>query len=146
MPSFTITYTLVDAYNRTTTKTVETTDNVVDFAAALAMANAFAGDLAAISELRVLWYVVSQRVTFVDAVTAGANRDEGATLQFRKSDYYLANVKVPGPIQAIRNADGTIAIAHQAVVDFVANWLATPGLTLSDGEIASEFVGGTLDL
>jgi hypothetical protein len=42
--------------------------------------------LAVLTEMRILAYHVSQRIVFTDAVTAGANKDEGLNLTLRKAD------------------------------------------------------------
>ena len=146
MPSFSASIELVDYHNRPRKMIVETSSGVADFAAADTLISSFVTDLKAISQLRVIAYTVHKRVIVTDSVTTNANKDEGCTLAFRKIDGRMASIKVPAPIDAIRNIDGTIDTEAAEVVAYVANWLAEPGLTLSGGELASEFVGGTLDV
>jgi hypothetical protein len=57
----------------------------------------------------------------------------------------LDDLKVPGPINAIFNADGTVNLTHAAVAAFVANFLTGGDFTFSDGEQATAVIRGTLD-
>jgi len=92
-----------------------------------------------------LAYKVSQRVVYTDSVDAGANRDEGVTFQMRKIDNFLGNIKVPGPINAIFNLDGTVDLTNAAVAAFISNFLSGGDFTFDDGEQASAVVKGSLD-
>lgn len=144
MPNYSVTFTLVDAYDRTTTKTFESIV-LVDEAAALAAASALAADLAALTELNILYYTIGQRVVYSDVVVPGANVDEGVTFTLRKADNYKGSIKVPGPINAIFQSDGSVVLSNAIVVDFIANFLAGGNWTFSDGEQASELLRGVLD-
>lgn len=147
MPEFLVTYEMVDDYNRNTRKTFTTTAATADFAAAAAAAAALFTDLAVLTELRVLAYTVGQRVVVTDSATAGANRDEGLTLTLLKSDNYKAAIKVPGPINAIFDANGNVLTPVPAAVqDFIDHFAdGAGGFTFSDGEQWTEFVKGVLD-
>jgi len=149
MPAFSVTYELVDDYNRSGRKSWTTIATTTDFAAAAAAAAALAVDLAVLTELRVLAYHVSQRVAFTDAATAGANKDEGVTFTLRKPDNLKDSISIPGPINAIFDANGfviTEPALPAAVSDFLANFEdGTGAFTFSDGEQWTEFVKGTLD-
>lgn len=149
MPSFGVTYELVDDYNRSARKTWYTTSDTADFAAAAAAAAALFTDLAVLTELRVLAYTISQRVTVTDAATAGANRDEGVTFTLRMEDLFKDDLKVPGPINAIFDENGNVITSPAlpaAVSDFLDNFAAAGGaFTFSDGEQWSEYVTGKLD-
>jgi len=145
MPVYTTSFELVDAYGRPASKSWETVATMADETAALAAAAALAADVANLTELEILAYKVSQRVVYTDSVDAGANRDEGVTFQMRKIDNFLGNIKVPGPINAIFNLDGTVDLTNAAVAAFISNFLSGGDFTFDDGEQASAVVKGSLD-
>jgi len=142
MADFEVTYTLEDAYQRVGTKRYDF--SAADHPTALTAALAMADDLAALTEMRILWYVVHTRVAYSDSVTAGANKDEGITLVVRTTDNEKAVLKVPGPMNAVINADGTVDITNALVSDYVDNFI-TGDFTVSDGEDVTELLSGRLD-
>lgn len=145
MPAYTVKYQLIDAYNRPTSKTFETVDTVVDEAAALTLAATMATDLAALSECRILSYTISRRIVYTDVVDAGANVDEGVTFNLLKEDNYKDNIRVPGPINSIFDANGNADLTDAAVTAFVNHFLTGADWTFSDGEQGSEVINGLLD-
>jgi hypothetical protein len=149
MPEFSATFELVDAYNRPSRKTFVTVADMADFDAAATSAAALFVDLAVLTEMRVLAYTISQRVSVTDAVTAGANKDEGVTFTLRKSDNFKDDIRIPGPINAIFDDNGNVITEPAlpvAVSDFLANFAdGTGDWTFSDGEQWTEFVIGKLD-
>jgi hypothetical protein len=142
MAIFPVSFALVDAYGRPAPKRFDV--NAADHAAAMTAAGALATDLAGITELRILSYVVGERVTYNDTVDAGANRDEGVTLSVRTADNEKAVIKVPGPVNAIFNPDGSVDLTDGAVTAFIANYLAGTVL-VDDGETVTELISGRLD-
>jgi hypothetical protein len=46
---------------------------------------------------------------------------------------------------SIFDVDGRLKTTEAEVLAWTANYLSTPGFALSDGEIASELLGGKLD-
>ena len=145
MPAYTVTFQLVDDYNRPASKEFVTVDTVVDEAAALTLAAAMAGAIAGLSELRILSYTVSQRIVYTDTVTVGANRDEGVTFSMLKEDNYKGNIRLPGPINSIFDGNGNADLTDAAVTAFINNFLTGADWTFSDGEQASAVLNGTLD-
>lgn len=147
MPEFSVSFELVDDYNRTGRKTFQTVAALADFAAAAAAAAALAVDLAVLTEMRILAYSVSQRIPFTDAVTSGANKDEGVNLTLRKEDNFKDNIRIPAPINAIFDGLGNVLTPTPAAVqDFIDNFFTPAGeFAFSDGEQATEFVGGVLE-
>lgn len=145
MPEYSVTFELLDAYNRRTRKTYHTVPTMADETAALAAAAALATDLGNLSELDILAYNVSQRIVYTDTVVAGANKDEGVTFTLRKEDNYNDDLKVPGPINSIFDANGNADLTDAAVAAFLANFLVGGDFTFSDGEQATVAVKGTLD-
>jgi len=138
---------LQDAYGRKTTKRYQSDPAVADFTTALSIASDLVDDLAALTELRVLAYTVGQRTIYADSESTGANKDEGATLVVEKTDNYRAVLKVPGPIQSVRVADGTIDISAAEVAAYIANFAdGATRWSLSDGEYLTGIVSGRLDI
>lgn len=137
---------LQDAYGRKARKTYVSAD-VADFATAKANAASLVADLAALSEMRVLAYTVSERTIFADSEDAGANKDEGLTIVGEKTDNYRAILRVPAPIQSVRNSDGTADISATEIADYFANFIDGAGLwSVSDGEFFTSIVSAKLDV
>jgi len=145
MPEFDVTFEMVDAYQRPASKRFTTVDTMADYDAAVAAAAALATDLANLTELDILAYRVSGRTVYTDTVDAGANRDEGVTFQLRKVDNFKDDIKVPGPINAIFNSDGSVNLTHAAVTAFISNFLTGGDFVFSDGEQATALLKGSLD-
>lgn len=148
MPVYGLYVEMVDAYNRATSKRFESVD-LVDYAAAAASAAALLTDLAVITEARILASTISERLPFADAVTAGANRDEGVTFTLRLPDNKKDNLSVPAPINSIFDANGMVITSPTlpaSVVAFLGHFEDGSGeWTFSDGEQWAEFVKGSLD-
>lgn len=148
MPVYGLYVEMVDAYNRPTSKRFESTD-LADYAAAAASAAALTTDLAVLTEARILATTISERVPFTDAVTTGANKDEGVTFTLRLPDNKKDNLSVPAPINSIFDANGNVITAPAlpaAVSDFLEHFEDGVGdWTFSDGEQWTEFVKGVLD-
>lgn len=142
MASFPVGVAFVDAYGRAATKHFEV--SAADHAAAKVVAAALMVDLAGITELRILSYTVAEKVVYTDTVDAGANRDEGVTLSVRTADNEKASIKIPGPVNGIFNADGSVDLTDAAVTAFIANYLSGDVL-VDDGETVAELISGRLD-
>jgi len=144
MPEYQLSVIIADSSNRVTRKTYISQD-LTDFPAAITAAAALVTDLKAISEGECLSQTLSQRSVLSDSAEAGANVDEGATFVLRKADNYNASHKVPMPLAAIRNTDGTIDITAATVTDYFDNFMSAGDWTVSDGEVITSLLGGTLD-
>lgn len=144
MPVYDLSVEMVDAQNRKAYKRY-TSQNIADFPAALTAASGLVDDLAAITEGDILSYSVSQRIIYTDTVTPGANVDEAGTFVVRKADNRSASHKVPMPIAAIRNPDGTLDIENASVTDYFANFYAAGDWTISDEEEVIALLSGKLD-
>lgn len=145
MPTYKVTFEMVDAYGRAASKTFETVSSMADETAALAAAASLATALANLTELDILAYSVGQRIVYTDTADAGANRDEGVTFTLRKADNYKAPIKVPGPVNSIFDIAGNVDLTDGIVTAFINNFLTGASFTFSDGEQASAVVSGTLD-
>ena len=146
MPEYIVTLELQDAQGRRGRKRYLTQSGTVDHVAAVTAAVSLAVDFTALSELEILAHTVSLRTIYADSPVAGANIDEGATFSLNKTDNYKASHKIPGPVAAVRNTDGTIDITNALVTDYFDNFLVTGDFTVSDGEIIDGILGGTLDV
>lgn len=144
MTIYNLSVTMVDDDQRKTTKEYVSAD-LADEATALASAAALVDSLQDVTELEIISYRLAQRIVYVGALTAGANVDEGATITVRLEDNYDEVMKWPGPIQAIRNGDGTIDVNSTEVQAYTVNFLAAADWTISDGEQISQVLRGKLD-
>ena len=144
MPVYEVSFEMVDAYGRSASKRFESVD-LLDEATALASAAALATALANLTELDILAYSVGQRIVYTDTPDAGANRDEGVTFTMRKLDNFKGSIKVPGPVNSIFNADGSVDLTDAIVTGFINSFLSGADWTFSDGEQASAIIKGELD-
>lgn len=144
MPVYNVNVEIVDAQNRKTSKNYETQD-LADFAAALVAADTLVDALALITEGDILSYIVSQRIVYTDTVTAGANADEGGTFVLRKADNRHCAHKIPMPIAAIRQPDGSLDIEDASVIAYFGNFMDAGDFVMSDGEVVTTVISGKLD-
>jgi hypothetical protein len=146
MPTYNVYIELVDAYNRSSVKRYKTISTMLDHPTAVTAAAALAADLAALTEMDVLAHSVALRTVYTDTVTAGANKDEGITLSVRKANNFRDILRVPAPLNAVLNPDGTVDITSALVTDYYDNFVSGSGdFTLSDGEQAIALLAGKLD-
>lgn len=145
MPNYLVKYSLVDSMGRPGTKTLET-QVLVDQAAALTAAASMAILLDDVTEMRIKSYTVSERIVYTDTFEAGANRDEGASITVEKADNYNAPHNIPAPVQAMRLPDGTVDLTNAALIAYFAEFEATGDFQLSDGEVITSVVRGTIDV
>lgn len=142
MATFPTTYAMVDAYGRSVTKTLDLV--AADAPAAVTLAGQVAADLAGVSGARILAYTVKVRTTYTDVVTAGSNRDAGATISVRTADNERAIFTIPAPEATIFNTDGSVDLVDSAFAAYAANYVN--GVVLvDDGEVVTEIISGRLD-
>lgn len=146
-----VTAVLQDAHGRRMRKEFQTSiiaaaDLGAEFLLADTAAQALMSDLADITELDVLEYQIRYASAVTDTVDAGANRDEGATFTVSKvGTTRRGTVKVPGPVAAIREIDGSIDITDAIVTNYFANFQAGGDFLFSDGEVVDQVIVGKLD-
>lgn len=119
---------------------------VTDHTTAVAAMTAFLTDLAGVSAGVVKSYTITSR-----AIEDAYNRPTSDEAEWRDTALIVvdiedeplktANLQIPMPLLAIfRGTAGTLMdevdVADTALINYVANWRATNGLTLSDGEKA----------
>ena len=145
MPQYTLDVELVDAYERKARKTFKTVSDMADFDTALTSAAGLLTDLGNVTMMRILAYTLKQRIVYTDTADTGANRDEGATIVARKENNYNDNIRIPAPVESMREPDGTIDLLDAGLAAYLDNFVAEEDWTFSDGEQALEWVSGTLD-
>lgn len=81
------------------------------------------------------------------AATAGSNVDEGGTVSGWLNTYIKkGSLKVPAPLAAARNADGTLDLAQAALAALLADFITTTGhASISDGETVASWIKGVVD-
>ncbi|MEE9365785.1 MAG: hypothetical protein V3W44_03765 [Dehalococcoidales bacterium] len=149
MPEYNVGVELVDDYGRNRSMKFQTISSMATHVAAVTAVAGLIVDLEALSELRVVAYTVALRTIESDTVTSGANKDEGITLSIRKEDGFKAVLKVPGPLNSVINADGSVDITDALVTNYYNNFETAGGeFTLSDGEQAESggLISGRLDV
>ena len=142
MAVFPVSISLVDAYGRLISKRFDV--SAADHPAALTAAGLFMADLADVTGARILSYDVATHVVYTDTVTAGSNRDTGATVSVRTADNEKAITRIPAPEATIFQADGSVDLADAAFTAYMANFLAGT-ILVDDGETVTEVLGGRLD-
>lgn len=150
MTVFTLSVTMMDAYGRTTRKLYKTEDISgadvgAEYLAAQGFATTFLTALGNLTEAEILYYNLGREVVYSDSVVAGANVDEGLTAVALKTNNKKVVIKVPAPINAVFNADGTLDITDGIVTAYMNHFIATAGFTISDGENIVSLVSGRLD-
>ena len=150
MTVFTLSVTMQDAYGRTTRKLLKTEDiSGADVGAEYLTAQGFVTTLLTalgnLTEAEILYYNLGREVTYTDTADAGANVDEGMTALARKENNKLVVLKVPAPINAVFNVDGTLDILDAIVTAYTNHFIAAGGFTISDGENITALVSGRLD-
>lgn len=141
--------TMIDAYKRTRSMVLEAEEELLLADQITAMENVI-NQLQAVTDLGLVRADLIYKAAGTPfAVTAGANRDVGATFQGLVEDGNgkTASVKVPSIKAALVNADGTITLSNADVEDWLELFAEdTPNsLFLSDGETIDYWLKGTLD-
>jgi hypothetical protein len=142
MTVYNVSVKLRDAYQRVSTRRfgVDATDHPT----AVSDANLMLTDLAALTMAEIIEFTVGLKTAYSDSADSGANIDAGITLSMELSDGGKAPLRVPAPVAAALNADGTVDLTASVVTDFVDNWLSGDFL-ISDGETATALLSGKLD-
>jgi hypothetical protein len=143
MALFPLSFTLLDAYGRTTVRSFLI--SAATFADAQTARDAFVTDYQAVTELSVVESRLTETDLFATVVVGTANRDEGMTISAQlDTPNKKASIQVPGPVRAIRNSDGTIDIDNVLMTNLLANY-TSGAITASDGEAVDAFIRATLD-
>lgn len=135
--------TLVDDYGRNMTKGVETTETLL--ASAISDIGGYLTALNAISDAG--WekqdYLSSGVVT--QAPTAGANRDQGATLKVVLDNGKHYALKIPMIKATLLDSGGNVDLADEDVLAYIALFETGGKLRVSEGNFITAVLAGSLD-
>jgi len=141
--AFDCSFTLTDAYTRTSTKRFEGRATVL--ATAITDAEGLLADIAAISLAGSFKRTISQTDVISEAVETGANIDAGATIHCRLNNGKVYAFKIPAFDPALVNSDGTVMVSNAAVTGFIANFEQAGQYRVSEGNYVVEILYGELD-
>lgn len=136
------TLTFVDAYDRQVQRRYEVVG--ADYATARANADLVLAAAQNWTEGYVAKESLAEVSDIAGAFTAGANVDEGATMQFSLGGTKKASISFPMPLKSTINSDSTVDLTDALVLAFTG--LITGGnVLISDGESATAVIKGKLD-
>jgi len=144
MANFSATVTLTDSLNRTVTKRYETETDVL--ATAQTAVGLLITSLEAVTDLGVVIVTYSNADdTEASAAAANSNVDTGATFRCRLDDGKIAAHKIPGfPLAKVATGGG-IDVTDVDVAAYFDHFKAAGAFTLSDGQVITAVLTGTLD-
>jgi len=139
-----ITFTLLDAYGRTTTRTYGNDRSLM--ADALSDSATMVGLLEAVSGSAVSKYKIASPVAIASpSPEAGANNDAGCTIHCRMENSKMVGLKVPAVDPDLVNVDGTIDVDGTEVAAFVAAFATGAHWRISEGNYITAAVSAELD-
>jgi len=144
MPLYATNFVFEDEQGRTTARDILFI--VADETALLAAAALMETDLQAMTQCGIQKYTYRREVGVSNAPGAGSNIDPGATFRFNSALPIAASVKVPDPVEAIKDGQGGIDLANGLVTAWFANY--NPGdcvINITNPTQPDAMVQGTLD-
>lgn len=120
MALYAVTFQFDDEEGRSTSR--EVLFEVVDEAALLVAAGLMETDLQAMSQCGIKKYTYRRSVDVSNVPGAGSNIDPGATFRFNSSLPISPTVKVPDPVEAIKDGQGGIDLTDALVIAWFANY------------------------
>ena len=144
MALYAVVFQIEDEESRTTSR--EVLFEVVDEAALLTAAALMETDLQAMTQCGIQSYTYRRTVDVSNAPGAGSNIDPGATFRFNSALPISPTVKVPDPVEAIKDGQGGIDLADALVVAWFANY--NPGdcvVNITNPTQPDSMAAGTLD-
>lgn len=120
MALYAVTFQIADEENRTTNR--EVLFEVADETALLAAAALHETDLQALMKSGIQSYTYRRTVSVLNAAAAGSNIDAGATFRFNSPLPISPTVKVPDPVDAIKDGQGGIDLSDALVIAWFANY------------------------
>lgn len=144
MAIYTVTYVIKDEQQRETDRVV--LFDVADEATLLTNAALHATDLQAMTKSGIQSYTYRRTVVVGTAGAAGSNIDAGATFRFNSALVISPTVKVPDPVEAIKDGQGGIDLADVIVTDWFANYQpGTARVNANTPTQPDDIDAGTLD-
>lgn len=141
--AFDVSFTLRDAYTRTTTRRF--TNTRADIADAITDTATMLGYLEALSKMAVVKTEIIKVTTYSTSPESGANVDAGGTLHARLNNGKLYPMRVPALDPALVNTDGSVKLGETAVTNFVGAFASGQNWTVSEGNTVSAVEYGELD-
>lgn len=138
-----VTFSLVDGYGRSASKRFE--GEALLLANAETDAGALLEDFLAVSDMGTTVLTYRLDAPELNAATAGANLDAGATIHCRLDNGKGHALKIPAIKAAMLNPDGTVKINDAAIVAYVANFELAGNYRVSDGNYVTAILSGELD-
>ncbi len=120
MATYACTYNFEDEEGRKTNR--EVLFEVADEAALLTAAALMETDLQAMTQCGIQSYTYRRSVDVSNAPGAGSNIDPGATFRFNSPLPISPTVKVPDPVEAIKDGQGGIDLGDALVIAWFANY------------------------
>lgn len=144
MPIYAVTFKFQDEEGRSTGR--EVLFNVADEAALLTAAGLMNTDLQAMTQCGIQKYTYRREVDVSNAPGAGSNIDPGATFRFNSALPIAPTVKIPDPVEAIKDGQGGIDLTDALTIAWFANY--NPGdcvVNISNPTQPTSIDQGTLD-
>jgi hypothetical protein len=144
MAIYVVNFEIKDEQQRSTNR--EVLFDVADEATLLTNAALHATDLAAMTKCGIQQYTYRRTVSVLTAPGAGSNIDAGATFRFNSALAISPTVKVPDPVEAIKDGQGGIDLLDVIVTDWFANY--NPGtavVNINNPTQPTSIDAGTLD-
>lgn len=144
MAIYAVTFQIQDEQGRSTNR--EVLFSVADEATLLTNAALFVTDYQAMMKSGVQSYTYRRTVDVSNSPAAGSNIDAGATFKFNSALAISPTVKVPDPVEAIKDGQGGIDLSDVIVTDWFANY--NPGtavVNINNPTQPASIATGTLD-
>lgn len=144
MPIYAVTFQIEDDQQRSTSR--EVLFNVADETALLAAAALMETDYEAMMKCAIQSYTYRRSVDVSNTPAAGSNIDAGATFRFNSALPISPTVKVPDPVEAIKDGQGGIDLSAALVTAWFANY--NPGdcvVNITNPTQPTSIAQGTLD-
>lgn len=144
MPIYIVGFRVVDEQGRGTSR--EVLFDAADEAALLVATGLFLPDFQAMTKSGVEKYTYRRSVAVNNVPGAGSNIDAGATFRMATPLVIDPTVKVPDPVEAIKDGQGGIDLGDLIVTTWFANY--NPGsvrVNINNPSVAASITAGTLD-
>lgn len=144
MAIYAVTFVIEDEQGRDTNR--EVLFDVADEATLLVDAAAFLTDYQAMMKAGVQTYTYRRGVSVLNAPGVGSNIDAGATFRFDSALPISPTVKVPDPVEAIKDGQGGIDLTDLIVTAWFANYQpGTARVNINNPTQPTSMAAGTLD-
>ena len=144
MAIYAVTFIIEDEQGRSTSR--EVLFDVADEATLLTDAALMLTDYQAMTKSGIQSYTYRRAVSVLNAPGAGSNIDAGATFKFNSALPISPTVKVPDPVEAVKDGQGGIDLADAIVTAWFANYNpGTAKVNANNPTQPTSIATGTLD-